>query len=309
MTKKYSISFVIPVYKSEKSLAPVVNEISKIKDLDWEAVLVNDNSPDNVKEVILELIKKYPYRITYLEFRKNYGQHVAIVEGFKHVTKEYVATIDDDGQNPPKEVLKMMKVMLENDYDVVYGALKKRKHSFVRKLLSKVNNLISTITIGNKDKIPTSNVRLMKYNFAKSISSSYNRYNYLEGLIFSLTNHIGFIYINHVDRLNGKSTYSFSSLIKLWLNHIIGYSNVFIKSITILSFFISLLSFIIGLTYLLVTINEPNRPLGWLSVYLTVTFQFSINFFILGILIEYIGRIYLRINQNNEKIIIKQISV
>lgn len=309
MTKKHSISFVIPVYKSEKSLASVVDEISKIKYLDWEAVLVNDNSPDNVREVILKLIKKYPKRITYLEFRKNYGQHAAIIEGFKHVTKEHVATIDDDGQNPPKEILKMMEVMLKNDYDVVYGALKERKHSLIRKIVSKINQLISVVTIDNKNKIPISNVKLMKRDFAKSISLSFNNSNYIEGSIFSLTSHIGFIYINHTDRLNGKSTYSFSNLIKLWLNHIIGYSNIFIKSIVVLSFFISVLSFIIGLTYLFATINEPNRPLGWLSVYLTVTFLFSINFFILGILIEYIGRIYARINQSSEKIIKKQVSL
>jgi len=305
MNKKYSISFVIPVYKSEKSLAFVVDAISEVNELDWEVILINDDSPDNVKDVILKLIEKYPKRITYLEFRKNYGQHAAIIEGFKYVAKEYAATIDDDGQNPPKEILKMMKVMLENDYDVVYGALISNKHSFFRRLISKMNRFISRVTIDNKYNIPITNVRLIKNELASVIANSAGDYGYIDGAIFSLTSHIGVVEIEHKQRIDGKSSYNLVKLLKLWLNHLIGYSNIFIKGISLTSFFISIMTFFIGVIYLLLTINKTSRPSGWLSTYLTMTFLFSIAFLILGILTEYIGRIYIKMNQSDKKIISK----
>ena len=305
MNKKYSISFVIPVYKSEKSLASVVDEISRINELDWEVILINDDSPDNVKDVILKLIKKYPKRITYLEFRKNYGQHAAIIEGFKYVSKEYVATIDDDGQNPPIEIIKMMRVMLTNDCDVVYGILTYSRHSFFRRFISKINKFVSRATIDNKHNIPITNVRLMKNELASAIANSSGDYGYIDGAIFSLTSHIGVVEVEHKQRINGKSSYNLIKLMKLWFNHLIGYSNIFIKGISLASFFISIATFFIGVVYLLLTINKTGRPSGWLSTYLTMTFLFSILFLILGILTEYIGRMYIKMNQSNAKIINK----
>lgn len=308
MNNKISISFVIPVYKSENTIEKVISEINSIKNINWEAVLINDNSPDNVDKVIKELILKYPKKINYLQFRKNYGQHSAIIEGFKYTTKEFIATIDDDGQNPPSEILKMVEYMVNNDYDVVYGALKEKKHSFIRNMVSKTNRFISIVTLNNKNKIPISNVRLLKNNIAKSIANTSNNYSYIEGEIFSLTDHIGFIYINHKERFNGKSSYNLNKLVKLWLNHIVGYSNFLIKSISIFSFIISFIAFVIGLVYLFLTINNTGRPSGWLSTYLTMTFLFSILFLILGIISEYVGRIYVKINQNS-KIIINNIYI
>ncbi|HPT65925.1 MAG TPA: glycosyltransferase [Candidatus Woesebacteria bacterium] len=305
MNNKNSISFVIPIYKSEKTIGKVVDDINDLKNVDWEIILVNDNSPDGVDKIIRNLIRKYPKKITYLKFRKNNGQHLAIIEGLKYTTKKYIATIDDDGQNPPVEILKLMKSINDNDYDVVYGVLKEKKHSFFRNIVSSINRFISVITINNKNKIPISNVRLIKSVITKSMAKTHSNYNYIEGLIFSLTDHIGYVYIDHKERASGKSSYSFVKLFKLWSNHIIGYSNVFIKTISFLSLFVAIFAFIIGLIYLLLTINNSGRPSGWLSTYLTMTFLFSIMFLVLSMLTEYIGRIYIKINQNSKRIVNK----
>lgn len=308
MTKKYSVSFVIPVYKSENTINNVVDDISKLQSIDWEIILINDNSPDDVDSVIKKIILKYPNRITYLRFRKNYGQHSAILEGFKYVNKELVVTIDDDGQNPPEEILKMIQFMDSKncDYDVVYGVLKDKKHSLFRNILSRINRFFSIMTINNKDEIPITNVRLMKKELVSYIANASSSFNFIDGLIFSLTDHIGYISINHKKRECGKSSYSYIKLLKLWLNHIIGYSNIFIKSISFMSFFISLIAFVMGLIYLFSTINNLGRPSGWLSTYLTMTFLFSVMFLILGIMSEYVGRIYVKTNHNN-KIIVENV--
>ena len=221
------------------------------------------------------------------------------------MTKEYVATIDDDGQNPPKEILKLIKLMIDNDYDVVYGVFKEKKHSVFRNLLSKANRFISAVTINNKSRIPISNVRLLKKSVTGSIAHTSSRNNYIDGLIFSLTDHVGFSYVEHKKRLIGKSSYNLIKLIELWLNHIIGYSNFFIKLITVLSFIISVLAFLIGIIYFILTINNALRPTGWLSTYLTITFLFSFTFLLFGITAEYIGRIYTSTNQNKTQLINK----
>lgn len=302
---KFPLSFVIPVYRSENTIEKVIDDINDLKNIDWEVILVNDNSPDNVDKKVRELIKKYPKQITYLQLRKNCGQQAAIICGFGFVTKKYVATIDDDGQNPPKEILKMIKSMIDNDYDVVYGVFENKKHSLFRNLLSKMNSFISIMTINNKNRISISNVRLLKNNIANYISHTSVRNNYFDGFIFSLTDHIGQVVIEHRERADNKSSYNIWRLLKVWLNHIIGYSNIIIKSVILISFLISIISFTVGLVYLLLTINNQGRPSGWLSTYLTITLLFCMVFVILGIISEYIGRIYTKINDNNIQIINK----
>lgn len=304
MKQKQQISFVIPVYKSEQTLSAVIKDINSLPNLDWEAILVNDNSPDQVNVVIEGLIQKYPKKIKSIRFRKNYGQHAAVLEGFKHATLPYIATIDDDGQNPPSETLVMLSALIENDYDLIYGVSREKNHSTTRKLISWINKYLSVVTINNKQLIPVSNVRLMKASLANCLTSTSSNYNYTDGLLFSLTDHIGFVFINNLPRKFGQSNYSFSSLLKLWINHAVGYSNIIIKTITIFSFAISALSFFIGLSYFLLTFNNENRPSGWLSLYLTVSLFFSMVFLILGILAEYVGRIYVKINQNSRKIVL-----
>jgi len=298
-----SISFVIPVYRSEHALEGVLAEIAELKNIDWEVILVNDNSPDNVDAVIRKLIKRYPKQITYLQVRKNCGQQAAIINGFRYVTKDYIATIDDDGQNPPKEVLSMMTVMLDHDYDVVYGVFKIKKHSVFRNLLSTLNRFVSPVTINNKNRIPMSNVRLLKKSIVDSISQTSSSNNYIDGLIFSLTDHVGFTYVEHRTRVTGTSSYNLIKLNTLWINHMIGYSNIFIKLMTALSFAISVVAFLAGVMYFIITINNETRPTGWLSTYLTLTFLFSFTFLLLAIISEYVSRIYTSTNQNKTQLL------
>lgn len=304
MKQKQQISFVIPVYKSERTLAAVVSDINSLPNLDWEVILVNDNSPDRVDQTIESLIKKYPKRIVCVTFRKNYGQHAAVMEGLRHITKPYVATIDDDGQNPPAEILKMLAELITKDYDLIYGVAREKKHSLLRRLISAINKYLSVITIDNKKLIPVSNVRLMRANLAHCLANASSNYNYTDGLLFSLTDHIGSIEVESLSRRFGQSNYTLSGLLKLWINHAVGYSNAIIKMIAIFSFCISVASFLIGLIYLILTFNNENRPSGWLSLYLTVSFFSSMAFLILGILAEYVGRIYVKINQNSKKLVI-----
>jgi hypothetical protein len=159
------------------------------------------------------------------------------------------------------------------------------------------------VTIDNKNKISISNVRLLKNNITSSISHTSVRNNYFDGFIFSLTDHIGQVFVEHKERVTDKSSYNFGKLMKVWMNHIIGHSNIIIKNVIFVSFLISITSFIVGFVYLLLSINNQGRPSGWLSTYLTITLLFCMVFMILGIMSEYIGRIYAKIDEKNIQII------
>ena len=189
MKQKVGISFVIPVYGSERTLAGVVTAVAALNQVDWEVVLVNDNSPDGVDVVIRRLIKKYPHKVTYIKLHKNGGQHSALLTGFRYVTKALVATIDDDGQNPPSEILHLVKKMNEDQLDIVYGQVRQPKQTRFRRFLSQANIGLSRFTINNVQRIPFSNVRLMRAEIAHSMAEASTQYNYIEGLTFMLTDH------------------------------------------------------------------------------------------------------------------------
>lgn len=305
MKTNYSVSFVIPVYKSEKSIISLINEINKCKFKSWQAVLVNDASPDNVEESIYKIIDKFPNNITYKRLSKNGGQHKAILAGLTYVRHPIVATIDDDGQNNPKDILPLIEKLEKEDLDLVYGAFKSKQQKFWRRLASKINTKISQFTIGNKHKIPISNVRVFKRDLAIILSTISDRYPFIEGLIFKLTDRIDYQYINQYKRYEGESSYSLYKLTKLWWDHMIGYSNFLIRILSFISFILSLFAFLTGVAYFLLTINNENRPAGWLSTYLTTTLLFGFLFLFLGIIGEYIGRIYLMNTQLNSKLISK----
>ena len=303
MKQKIGISFVIPVYRSQHTLAKVVSEIAGLPNIDWEIVLVNDDSPDGVADVIKRLLAKYPRRIKALTLRKNSGQHAALLTGFRYVTKSLVATIDDDGQNPPAEILKLLEKMKSDNLDIVYGQVRELKQSRFRSLLSRANILLSRYTINNTKLIPFSNVRLLRATIAASMAEASAQYNYIEGLAFILTDHIGSVPVLQRARLSGSSSYNFFSLLKLLMNHIIGYSSILLKLLSLFSFVVSFLALVSGLVYFFLTLNSDQRPTGWLSLYFSITMLFSLLFLMIGILTEYISRIYAKIQQPQTRII------
>lgn len=297
MNKIDQLSFIIPLYGSQKTIAKVVESIAKCKIDKWQAILVNDCSPDDVEASVKELIKKYDSKITYLRLSKNGGQHKAILLGMKYVKYKYVAMIDDDGQNDPKDCIAMTQELISKDLDIVYGAFKSKKHNLVRRLISRINRYVSKIAIGNTKGIPITNVRVITKQLADTLASLNNYFPYIDGMIFSLTNRIGFVYIDHLERIDGTSGYNVRKLFKLWFNHLIGYSSFLLRLLVLAGLLVSVAELALGIAYLIITFNNAGRPSGWLSIYLTMSFSFSLLFLFLAILAEYIGRTYL-LNSN-----------
>lgn len=215
---KIKLSIVIPVYNSSKILDKLINSIifnvSKFINIsDFEIILVNDFSQDNSWETIVKISKKNKM-VKGINFQKNYGQHNSILAGLRYANGKKIITMDDDFEHPPKYIKKFFFEL--NKCDACYTYYKNRKHSFLKKLFSSLNNIVSSFLLNKPFKIYLSSYRGFNNNVRKRIIMFNKNYVYLDYLILRNASNIKMISIHHGKRLSGKSNYSIKKLFKLW---------------------------------------------------------------------------------------------
>src|SRR5438445_5686977 len=142
------LSLVIPVYNGSRTIGPLVEQTAKIfGSTSFEIVLVNDGSADDSERVCVKLAEKFPQNLTFVHLSRNFGEHSAVLAGFTQARGRYVAVLDDDSQNPPEEVVRMLDELKRKNYDVVYGHYIEKKHSWFRNLGSRFNDRIATLML------------------------------------------------------------------------------------------------------------------------------------------------------------------
>lgn len=300
------ISIVIPVYNSENSISLVVNGIIKILQgkYEFEIILVNDNSRDKSLEICKSLCDDFRF-IRLLSFSKNYGQHSAIMAGFNYAHGDYVVCMDDDLQNPPEEIIKLIDKIKNTNYDVVFSKYEDLKESSFRKFGSKINNIMANRLIEKPKDIYLTNYYIIRKFVVKEMIKYKGPYPYIVGLIFRITINIGTVEVKHNERKIGKSNYNFKKLISVWLN---GFTNFSIKPLriaTFLGFIISIISFAFMLETIIKKLLNPQIFIGWTSLIVAVMFFGGTQLIFIGIIGEYIGRVFLSIN-NKPQYVIKE---
>lgn len=309
MDKKL-LSFVIPCYRSQNTILKVVDEIErtvKTRDgYDYEIILVNDCSPDNVWSVIADLARRNS-RVTAINLAKNFGQHSALLAGYNHCSGDYVISLDDDGQTPADELYKLVD-KLEEGFDVVYASYGEVHQNIIRRLGSNFTKAMSDYMFDIKgDKNHGSSYYIAKKFIIDEMIKYKNPYPYMGGLILRVTRNIGFVFVTHRDRLEGRSGYSLKGLINLWLN---GFTAFSVKPLRIGSY-VGFISSILGILYAIYIIIKklfinPDLQTGWSSIISVVMIIGGIIMLMLGLIGEYIGRIYICIN-NSPQYVIKEI--
>jgi len=292
------LSVVIPVYRSEGYLADTVRELVAYLEprARFEIVLVNDGSPDGVARVIDELCAK-DRRVRAVSLGHNIGQHRATLRGFAMARGDVVATVDDDGQNPPCAAMAVARALQERDLDVVYGRFHSVEQSPQRRLASKLNRWLSRRTIQNHRDIAITNVRAIRGDLARALGQVESPYPYIDALIFRMTRHVGEEPVDHLARETGQSTYTLGRLLKLWVSHLTSLTILPLQFAMIGSFSVSALGFVVGAGQLVRVLIERKAPAGWLSLFVSVTFLFSVLFAFLGIISAYLGRMYVSLNE------------
>ena len=204
------LSVVIPVYTSDASVTRVVDDcFTALAHLDFELVLVDDGSSDASELVIFKLAEKHP-SVKAISLAKNAGEFNAVMCGLNHASGDYVAIIDDDGQNPPAEILKLL-TEAEKGHDVVYARYDEKMHSKDRNLVSWISNLLAVFFIGKPFKLYLSSFKVFSRKFLDKVLEIQTRGTYLDGLIFQLSPKYSFVVVEHKPSLI-PSRYDYSRL-------------------------------------------------------------------------------------------------
>lgn len=300
------VSFILPCYGSENTIAEVVSQIdAAMQSLPYahEIVLVEDSSFDSVGSVI-DALAKTNQHVVGLHLAKNFGQHAAIMAGIRNADPKSDIYIfaDDDLQTPLNEVSKLI-APLETDYDVVYAQYTEKKHEWYRNIFSKINDVMAQILIGKPKELYISSFFACRNYVVEEIKKYNNPYPYLYGLVFRTCNRITNMPVSHKERQSGKSGYTFFKLFSLWMNGFTSFSVKPLRISSIMGFVISVIGFIMALYIVIRKLIVPETLLGYTSTLAVVLLLGGILLIMLGIVGEYIGRIYMCINNSPQYVV------
>ena len=295
------ISLVIPTYKGAKTLNDLIEElILTFKNHNIEIVVVNDCSPDSTHEEMEILIRKYPNKLTYLKFSKNYGEHSAVMAGLKNCEGEIIIIMDDDFQNPPQEALKLAEYTLANDYDVVFTKYKVKNDSFLRNIMSKIANMSAQVILKKPQDLYFSSFKAIKKNIVNEIINYEGPFPYIDGLILSITNNFNSFEVKHDERKKGESSYNITKLAKHYGNLITNFSTIPIHFFSILGLIITLISLLFIVITVIEKILNPNLPLGYSTLITVIIFFSGVQILFLGLIGEYVGKILKNVNKEKQ---------
>ncbi len=301
-------SIVVPVYNSEDSLRLLHERLEKVftsLNATWELILANDCSNDKSWDVMQELAQK-DRRVIAINLLNNFGQHNAIMCGLHHATSHYIVTMDDDLQHPPEEIVKLAQTIEAGDYSIVYGQYEQKRHGGFRDFCSMaVNKILSRITGSGYN---VTSFRIMRHEVAAQIIRSTQYYVMIDVLIKDTVHNsrVGHCVVEHHSRTIGKSNYSFKKLFWFALNMIFNFTTWPLRLASILGLIFSLLSFTAGFFYIIYYLIEGIKVSGWTSLMLAITFLSGLILFVLGIMGEYLGRIFLNVG-NKPQFVVKDI--
>lgn len=292
------LSIVIPVYNAAKTIFRLTDElIRNLKGYDLEIVLVNDGSKDSSHEACLSVFNKYKDIVKYLCLARNFGEHNAVMAGLNNVTGDYAVIIDDDFQNPPQEIQKLVEKAVSGSFDVVYSFYDRKCHSLFRNLGSRFNNFIANFLLDKPKDLYLSSFKCLNKFTIQEIVKYKGPFPYIDGLVFRSTQNIGKVLVKHSGREEGQSGYTIRKLVKLWLNMFINFS-IFPLRVSVLLGFIFL---ILGLIFMISIIAErmvnPAMPIGITTVLVAILVFGGIQLLMLGLIGEYLGKLFLTDNQ------------
>jgi undecaprenyl-phosphate 4-deoxy-4-formamido-L-arabinose transferase len=294
MSKPY-ISIVIPVHNEQEVLHTLHQRLTSVLDKlqkPYEILFTNDGSQDDSEKILNELHNERPRQVRIIHFNGNYGQHMAIMAGFERVRGEIVITMDADLQNLPEDIPKFIEKM-EAGHDVVGGYRQKRKDSYWRVLISKLHNLVRakiTPRINMKDE--GCMLRAYRRNIVDLMVSSGEASTFIPALALTYAGNPAEVPVAHESRHAGKSSYNIYRLIRYNFDLITGFSLVPLQIFTLLGILVSLLSGILVFYMLLRRLFIGPEMEGIFTLFAILFFLVGLCLLGLGVLGEYIGRIY-----------------
>ena len=297
-SQRPEIAVVIPVFNGAASVGAVVSRVSDVfADHHLEIILVNDGSSDNSESVCRELAEQNRGKVIFVQLSRNFGEHNAVLAGLGQTRADLVAVLDDDGQNPPEELPRMIAALRQNGWDVCYGRYVERKHNGFRRWGSRFNDRVATWMLGKPKGLYLSSFKVMNRFIVDEILNYRAPFPYIDGLICRTTQRLGQIDVEHAPRLAGQSNYTLRRLVRLWLNMFLGFSIVPLRLVSFLGMIFSLFSF---LWIVAIVIDKlwisPNVTHGIPTVLACMALIAGVQCMALGMIGEYLGRVFLAEN-------------
>ncbi|HRQ44147.1 MAG TPA: glycosyltransferase family 2 protein [Candidatus Goldiibacteriota bacterium] len=304
MKNKSLLSFVIPCYRSELTIENVVNEIiDAVKNrTEYEIILVNDCSPDNVENVIKRICGKNK-KVKLISLARNFGQHAALMAGYSAAKGDIIISLDDDGQTPADEVFKLIDG-INKGADVVYARYQRQMQNVFRSFGTRVNQIMMEVLTDKPKAVDVTSYFAMKRFVLLEILKYRNPYPYIGGLICRVTRNIINVPVNHRSRQTGRSGYTINKLLALWLNGFTAFSIKPLRIASVMGGIVAAFGFIYGSFIILRKIFVPSNGLvGWSSTVAIILFIGGMLMLMLGLTGEYIGRIYISLNNSPQYVI------
>lgn len=296
--KPIEISIVVPVYNSESCLDELANQVQKaLENFSYELILVNDASTDRSWSKILSLAQAQE-SICGISLKKNSGQDNAIMAGLTHARGKYVVIMDDDLQHSPYDIIRLYNEC-SHGYDICYAAFKKRQSAW-KNLGSELNGFLSQLLLKKPKDLYLSPFKMIRQDFLKEILKYQGPFPYVDGIVLSLTSNIGQIETIHHDRFSGEGNYGLYKSISVFLKHVTGYSLYPLRIVTMTGVLSSTLAIFMAIYFLVDYFTNSRHVEGWLTLVLLLVFFSGLTLMCLGLIGEYVGRIYLTITSKRQ---------
>ena len=303
--EKVDFSFVIPCYCSDALVGDVLNEITAVlrekNEYQYEIIAVNDASPDQVLDVLKERAK-INKNIKILDLAKNCGKHAALMAGYRYSRGDIIISLDDDGQCPLEHLWDLIEP-LENGYDISIAKYPVKKQSAFKNFGSHMNNLMACALLKKPKDLQISNFSAMKRFICLEILNYQNPYPYIDGLFLRSTGKIANVLMEERERAVGTSGYTFWKSLSLLLNGFTAFSVRPLRVATALGGIISAFGFLFGIWVVVSKLLHPEIMAGYSSLMAVLLFVGGMIMILLGLIGEYIGRIYICLNNSPQYVI------
>jgi undecaprenyl-phosphate 4-deoxy-4-formamido-L-arabinose transferase len=289
---------VIPVFNSAETIPDLIRAIEALHvPGGLELILVNDCSSDQTESVCRNLLPQALIPITLVNLSRNYGEHSAVLTGLRLARGEWVITMDDDLQNPPEEVIRLYEFAKNGSHDVVYTYYETKKHAFWRNWGSRFTNWVADRLLEKPRGLYLSSFRCMTRFVAEQAARYTGPFVYVDGLILHITQNIGRLQVRHLPRAKGQSGYNLRRLVRLWLNMFVNFSIMPLRVATICGAFLGLAGFLGVAGVFIEYFFFAQTPSGWGSLMSALLLFSGVQLLMLGVAGEYLGRVYLTVNQ------------
>lgn len=300
------ISFIIPCYGSEDTIEPVIKEIEEYvvlrKNYDYEIICINDCSPDNVLGV-LKSIAREDRKVKVVDLARNFGKHSAVMAGFSICKGDYIVCLDDDGQCPMDRLWDLLDPIINGEADYSMAEYDRKKQSWFKNFGSAINSMMSHILVGKPKNMNFSNFKAMKRFVVDEMLRYNNPYPYLEGLTLRTTNKIVTVPMEERERIAGQGNFTFKKSIALWVNGFTAFSVKPLRIATVLGVVFAMIGFLFGVIVIIRKLIHPEIAMGYSSTMAVLLFIGGIIMLMLGLIGEYLGRVYISLNNSPQYVI------